>query len=256
MAHFDSFDKIIFLYDTGPIPPPFCYKYSIEISIDSSDNFFVDLGLSYYDRDDITEEELFDEGFSLEDDFQWSGSLPNVWGKDILKKLRSANWRKKISPDVNGSEFKVKIMNLNQSEILRPSDTKQWEIFMQEIIQAIFELAAKEAPLIISFSTRASEEEIDQADFEFSFAHKTIRISNQKNSQKSMEWEEGQKLLKYIFGFDYLPEHASEKVPKPVGNYISPGDGWWYELFVHKNASEDAKEKVSRLIDTLIGYTN
>ena len=66
-----------------------------------------------------------------------------------------------------------------------------------------------------------------------------------------MDWPEGQKLLKYIFGVDYFPENGFEKAQKTPGSYISPGDGQWYELTSENKKSKDTNTKASMLAQTL-----
>ncbi|MDZ7607381.1 MAG: hypothetical protein U5K79_17755 [Cyclobacteriaceae bacterium] len=133
--------------------------------------------------------------------------------------------------------------------MLWPADKRQWETFAQELIQAIFELGKKEAPLKIQF---LNIENIQRAYvIEYRFAERTVGISASEKPQKPMDWYEGQRLLKYIFLFDYLPEDAIDK-PKKQGNYISPGDGLWYDL--SNESQKGDSEKLQRLVETLKGY--
>ncbi len=268
MKHIESFSKLIFEYNTGPIPPPFCNKYKIVVSKDDTDNYQIDLGIIYYDREGLTEEEIVEEGFFLNDDYNWKGKFPDAWGLEIEKKLKNSNWRKKKSPREGGSEFKIKIFHDRQSEVLHPADSRVWEIFIHEIIQVIYEISKKEAPLKISFSSGSSAGEKLNIDYTFSFAERAVLIDSSQNGKKSlprlptgqagrqagMDWEEGQKLLKYIFSFDYLPENCFDKITKKQGSYISPGDGFWYELAANENAKEEAIDRIDRLIETLKGY--
>ena len=92
MEQIEAFDKITLTYNPGPIPPPFCHQYKISIEKSTSNEFLTDLSLEYYNRDEITEEEIFDEGFSMDDNCTWSGTLPLLWGKMIESKLKSTNW--------------------------------------------------------------------------------------------------------------------------------------------------------------------
>ena len=71
MKQDETFSKITFEYNTGSIPAPFCHKYKIVISKNSPEQYLVDLNLEYYGRDEITEEEIFDEGFTLDDNYKW-----------------------------------------------------------------------------------------------------------------------------------------------------------------------------------------
>jgi len=251
----DSFENLKIQYNTGQIPPPFCYTYSLEVSFLEKENFEANFKIEYYDREEITEEEIYEEGFSLDDDFSWDGALPAVWGNEIIKKLKSTNWKKKPSSNYDGSEFVIKLLKQNQSEVLQPAKTYIWEIFIQEIIQAIFELDKREAPLQISFISKNAKGSSKQVDFEYSFARRHITIKTQKNLQKSMDWEEGQKQLKYIFGIDFLPENGIDKMPGKIGHYLSPGDGLWYELKSKESSGEEAS-KAERLIELMLNYVN
>ena len=161
-----SFDKISLQYDTGAIPPPFCHRYNVSFILDEDGKYTSSLKLEYYDREEITEEEIYDEGFSMEDDFTWEGTLPDIWSEEIIKKIKSSSWKKKAKSGRN-SEFIVKVENHNQSETLQPADARQWEVFGQEIIQAVFELSKKEAPLFISFVTKKTKQEIKQVGLSF-----------------------------------------------------------------------------------------
>lgn len=254
MKIIESFSKLIFEYNTGPIPPPFCHKYKIVITKDDTGNYQIDLSMIYYDREEITEEDIFEEGFFLDDDYNWKGKLPGVWGLEIRKKLGSTNWKKKKSHRADGSEFLIKIFHDRQSEVLQPADDRIWEIFVHEIIQAIYEFSEKEAPLKISFLSRISADEQLNIDYTFSFAERVVLIDSPQSGKNSMNWEEGQKFLKYIFSIDYLPENSLDKISGKQGSYISPGDGFWYELAANENTNKEAIDRINKLIETLKGY--
>lgn len=253
MKHLDTSSTITFEYNSGPIPPPFCHKYKIVVSKNNQDTYQINLNLEYYDRDQITEEEVFDEGFTLDDDYKWDGELPLVWGKEIENRFKSANWKKKPSRDKHGSDFIIRMVHDNQSEILQPASSRIWEIFVQEIIQAVFELSKKEAPLQINFISGGSKNQSQKIDFTFSFAKRSVLRDSPQHGKKNIDWLEGQKLLKYIFAIDYFPENSYEKIPSTESNYISPGDGLWYELALAANAREDDIAQINRLIETLKG---
>ncbi len=252
MDPINSFDKIILMYNTGPIPPPYCHRYNINIEKKSPDDYSVDLSLEYFDRDEITEEEIFDEGFSMEDDCKWSGDLPKLWGQRLEEKFKSTNWKKKPTFDGTGREFLMKVSHHGQSETIQPATTRPWEMLAQEIIQTVFELSEKEAPLHIIFVSGSAKDQSKKADFTFSFAHQKVTLIS-KNEQH-IDWEVGQNLLKYIFGFDYMPEESFDEIPDTASNYISPGDGFWYELTPYENAKKDAVKRIEKLIETLQGY--
>lgn len=253
MMTISTFDELTLEYNTGIIPPPFCHKYKIIITKSNQDKLQVDLTLEYFDRDELTEDEIFDEGFSMEDDFEWKGNLPKVWGEEITKRLNATNWKKKGNRGKDGSFFKVKLQNGGTTELLYPDISKNWKILAQEIIQAVFELGKKEAPLQIKFHALDKGSQLQNIELTFYFANQKIELKPDKSIQKSIDWAEGQKLLKYIFNFDYFPENALDNLPKEAGNYISPGDGFWYELAPLANTGKDTKERLQKLVDTLKG---
>jgi len=206
--------------------------------------------MEYYDRDEVTEEEIVAEGFTLNDDFNWSGNLPKIWGEEILGKINHSNWKNKSNKMSTALGLIVKIEQDNISETLVPADTRSWEIFMQEIIQACFELSNKEAPLYISYADRNSATDLTEFSLTYSFAQKTILVRTEAREDRSINWDDGRKLLKYIFGIDYTPDDGSEDIPKKVGTYISPGDGLWYCLLSgeNPNPNPNKEEQLARLL--------
>ena len=245
-----SFTKLIISFDTGPVPPPFCHRYAISIS-KTEEGWNVSLDLEYYDRDEITEEEIFDEGFSLDDDFQWQGALPELWAEELKNKLSGTNWTKKIIQD-DGSSLSVKISESGKSELLYPADRRVWEIFSQEIIQAIFELGKKEMPLQIEYLSVGDKKQMEGLSLNYSFAERQVGVFTTSNKKRIIDWKEGQKLMQHIYFFDFLPENANDKVPNVSGDYINPGDGLWYAL--GDESSVHLVNRKDKLIKTLKSY--
>jgi len=246
MSAITSFRKLEIHFDTKSLPAPFSHRYKLSLE-KSGDSLSADLNLEYYGREELSDEDILDEGFSESDDFQWRGILPPIWTLVIIDKLQATNWKKKAEDQ--DIDFFLRVRHTEGSEMLWPADNRQWQNFAQELIQAIFELGKKEAPLNIQFlnieNTRRSY------TIEFKFAERVAQIIDSEKRQKSMDWYEGQRLLKYIFAFDYLPEDAIDKPTKP-GNYLNPGDGFWYEPDGAEQKSD--AEKRQRLVETLKGY--
>jgi hypothetical protein len=234
----------------GLFPPPFCHRYSIAISKDEI-GLRATLNLEYYDRDEITEEEVFDEGFSLEDDFQWEGALPGLWEDELKSKLSGTNWTKKVDSD-DGSSFSVKISESGKSELLYPADRRVWEVFAQDIIQAIFELGEKELPLQIEYLHVGQKNQKRGLSLNYSFARREATVLNTSGDRRTIDWKEGQKLMQYIYFFDFMPEAANDKIPNYPGDYINPGDGLWYAL--GDDLQGHMAIKKSKLIETLKSF--
>ena len=247
----ESFNKVTFQYDTGPIPPPFCYRYNFMISTIEDEKHEVDIEIDYYDRDEISEDEIYNEGFSMDDNFHWSGDLPQIWVQEIINKLNTSNWKKQMTLRPGETGMMVKIDTDQSAEDLEPADLRIWEVFVQEIIQACFELSEREAPLHIEFIRNDSAKHRKQLKITYSFALRTVGLVTNSETEKTLSWENGRKLLKYIYGIDYLPENGISKAPTAKGSYISPGDGLWYLLETSLNGTDELPkiEKLKRLLE-------
>ena len=247
----ESFNKVTFQYDTGPIPPPFCYRYNLTISSIDNGKHEVDIEIDYYDRDEISEDEIYNEGFSLDDNFQWNGNLPQTWVQEIINKLNTSNWKKQMTLRPRETGMMVKIDTHQSAEDLEPADLRTWEVFVQEIIQACFELSEREAPLHIEFVRNEGAKHRKQLKITYSFALRTVILVTNNETEKTLSWENGRKFLKYIYGIDYMPENGNSKAPTAKGSYISPGDGLWYPLDTSLNGTDELPkiEKLKRLLE-------
>ena len=55
-------------YDSGTLPPPFSHTFKLRIGF--AKNFInTQFDIQYTDRDEITEEEIYGEGFTLDDNY-------------------------------------------------------------------------------------------------------------------------------------------------------------------------------------------
>lgn len=253
MSQYALFEKLTISFDTGPLPPPFCHRYDILITREA-DGFSASLNLDYYDRDEIAEEEIFEEGFTLNDNFEWTGKLPEFWGREIEQRLTLSNWHKKQPEDGGLSTFVIKYSGGGKGEMLYPADRRMWEVFAQEIIQAIFELGQKEAPLQIEYLKVDADAKKQTLTLIYRFSLRKVELVSSKSGKKSMDWKEGQKLMQYIFYFDFLPEEAHEQQPSATGNYINPGDGFWYTFDTPETPNQDLSDRWTKLIGKLDSY--
>jgi len=127
------------------IPAPFAH--AIEINGSFEHDLALSFELTYLDREELTEDELFDEGFSSNDDFTWKGTLPKVWSDVVFGSLKSANelFIKSLEPhqdfwqvDFNGKSF-------------YPKNTDAFKYLIEELQQAVYEKAGREASLKLTF---------------------------------------------------------------------------------------------------------
>ena len=105
--------------------------------------------------------------------------------------------------------------------------------------------------LFLTFLHIGPDNRRTKAEFEFSFANREFKVESSQKGRISKNWNEGQKLLKYIFAFDYLPEEASNKMPTKTGYYLDPGDGFWYDMTPGRQNSKAITGQLEKLIETL-----
>lgn len=248
MQQYNSFDRLIIEFNSGAIPPPFCHRYTIAINREDAGKALASLELEYFDREELTEEEIYDEGFTPNDDFKWEGLIPSVWINELSTKLSKTNWKKKPTANADGSEFLIKWKNKNQSELLQPADTASWQILVQEIIQAVFEVSKKEAPLSIGFADQSAGTSASILEIVLSFSNRQVSVICENSPKNEMSWEAGHKLLKHIFSIDFFPENGIDNISGKKGIFIAPGDGLWYELDPMQHPDQKTQDKISKLI--------
>ena len=128
---------LVLEYDSGILPPP--YSHVFRLALDWSTGVLsTQLDLHYTDREELTEEEIFDEGFSLEDDYRYQGNVPSVWIGPIKQLLQASRWTKK---GIDEGGITLTPMEGSKSEGLKiPSNQEEWQLMAQDLIQAIYEL--------------------------------------------------------------------------------------------------------------------
>ncbi len=251
--HKSDIREVVFQYESGEIPPPYCFRYRMNVIFENKQPEVL-FNLEYYDREELTEEEIIDEGFSLNDDFQWKGRIPHFWNDVIIEKLLKASWKKsnKLNEQVNAAEMSVRMRYTDDSsERLWPEQLKMWEDFMQEVIQAIFEISNHEMPLVVRYLVIDKNNEFVEKQLTFEFAERDVlvevRTNNERTRNYSLSWESGKKIMKTIFFPDYEMELAIDKKPDNPGSFIDPGMGLWFNMdkAVH---SPNAKKNSSKIL--------
>jgi hypothetical protein len=229
-----SISSVIFRYDTTQLPPPFCYRYTLELRFDPGD-IKIDYHHHYYGREELENEEILEEGFSLDDDFTWKGLLPGIWKDVLLDKLEKSNYRKKKRRSEHEPQLEISVNYANgNSESKFPDDLRSWEFLLQEVVQAIFELGRKELPLNIRYMIKDDKSQILKL-FEMTFAERKSIITEEVNGKrkypKILLWDNALRLLRNIYALEFDPEKALKgKMPAKQGHFIDPGEGIWYKF--------------------------
>ena len=246
----NSLNGLILEYDSGLVPPP--YSHVFRLALDwKKGNLEVQLDLHYTEREELSEEEILDEGFTLNDDYRYQGPLDQVWIQPIQELYSGSKWTSKdiedggisLIPQGQGKDEGVKI----------PSNQEEWQLMAQDLIQAIYETVKKEAPLQIHFRKVDSEKTLD-CSLTVHFSHRQV-IFDQGGKTRNLNWEYAIQLMKLIFTPDYHYELAKEAPGNKRGTYIDCGDGYWHELgkgVVNIDPSFDAVGKIKNRLDELI----
>jgi hypothetical protein len=250
--------KVLFQFESVNMPPPFSHQYRIELDL-KNESPHLSLDLKYTDREELTEDEILDEGFTLNDDFSWKGDLPAVWKKSVLEKINESNFISKAKKSTEHLPFLVISLFHAGSDVqeLIPAEEKTWEPFLQEIIQASFEMAGKEKSLFIRYLS-VKNNKTTSKELKLSFAHRMIIITIDKGEgtpiEKVLSWQAGQKLMKNVYILDYPENEGSLKTPGTDGHFIDIGDGNWYNLDTEVESPTNRKDLVSELKNILESY--
>jgi len=237
-------------------PPPYSHEYRLQIDFNPA-GLQIDFQINYTEREQLSEEEILEEGFTLEDDFTWKGKLPKAWKPALIDMLAQTNTlRTKQAPDSqNLIELLVKYDESDPQEGI-PENAENWEYFIQEVIQAIYELGQKERPLEIRYVVK-DKKTTQTIRVDPKFSHRSLKVTKEQNGRKevrSLEWEELMPLLQAVYLPDYNPEKAKEKLPNKPGKYIDHGEGLWYEMGQAVSNPSKKVDAIGRLHTLLLSF--
>lgn len=235
--------RLEFNFDSGIIPPPYAHIFKLSLDLGEPE-LTTTLDLMYTDRDELSEEDILNEGFTMDDDFHFSGKINKIWEKPLQELFDKTKWASSSATQEGGIEIKARD-KAGKLHVGNPTNQQDWQFLAQDIIQAIYEGEKREAPLQIRYLIITSEGT--------SSIHVTMYFSERKVSlkinEKSVEgnWEETKNLLSHIFLPDYDYNAAKEATPTKRGQYIETGDGFWHDVnngLVNIDDSFDAVNKI------------
>lgn len=215
------------------IPPPYAHRYEIEGKFAADDSIHVKFGIFYIEREDLTEEEIQEEGFTTEDDFEWNGTLFPVWSGIVKALVAKTKFSTKLpKAEENLIEISIEYADLESDKGI-PQNNQAWEYLGQELIQAIFETAQVESPLKLIYLKRLPNRQTVQLEMNVFFSRRTVKASMQMGNLKksrNLDWQALNPMLKLIYSGEFLAEKALPKEPNNPGKYLNVGDGLWYEF--------------------------
>ena len=205
-------------------PPP--YAHAIEIKIElSKEKLKYEFELSYLDRDQLTEEEILEEGFSIDDSLHLRGALGQNWANNFENILRKTE--KTFPTELQESEDFWEIMF--EKEAFYPKNVKQWKSFIEEFHQAVLEQNTLERPLEIQV-WRIDPSQTVKYKFLGSFEKREFKLTANNRVVKNFDFSKLNSFLKDYYSGDFITEKAFESLPKKQGIHLEFGDGMWYLL--------------------------
>lgn len=218
----------------GIIPPPYSHRYSLKGTVNQDGGLDVVFDIQYLDRDELTDDEVISEGFTLQDDFRWAGGLLPVWTEEVQKLAQKTIINKTNRPaEETENRFWLNLeMDAGSPPLGKPRNREGWEYAAQELIQAIYETAQIEAPLKLIYLRKMKDKSV-QLEMNIFFSKRTVKTQMQVGTiekTKQLRWDDLNPILRMIYTGEFLAEKAVEKEPKHPGKFLNVGDGLWYEF--------------------------
>ncbi|WP_089686919.1 hypothetical protein [Catalinimonas alkaloidigena] len=212
------------------IPPPYSHVYTLE-AVPRPDGLAVRYELTYLDREDLTEEEIYDEGFTPDDDFVWEGVLSSAWTKALRDLLRKGG-----STDMKESDGEIHLTLTDaQGQVAEgtPRKRETWAYFCQELVQAIYEVSGKERALVVRFAKVDPEQRVQLVTVQPSFRERRVQVRVETPPEERtfpLAWPRLKPLLRSVYAPDYEMDKSFEATPNRPGHYLDPGEGVWYRF--------------------------
>jgi hypothetical protein len=242
------------LFQTAPVvPAPYSHFYTLKMDIASKQEMLVDFAITYLDREDISEEDLFEEGFSTDDDYKWAGPVPSIWIDQFGDILKSSKMVRKREESEFEDFIEIDLEENSQRVNIYPVDKERWSYVLQEFMQAIFETSGREKPFELTF-VEIDQEKTTTLDLKASFANKLFTISKNKGAARNLDWTQLQKIMDTVYKAEFVADNAFEAKPSRKGKYITAGDGLWYQLGVailETTSKSKDLPKIEALFETL-----
>lgn len=237
-------------FDSGTIPPPFSHVFRLALDW-ASGSLHTKLVLHYTDRDELSEQEIIEEGFTPEDDYSGELQLNSVWIDPILDLLKNTRWNSKQLNDGGITLSLVENGKLQTAKV--PANQEDWQLMAQDIIQAIYESTKKEKPLSIHFR-KVDHDSTRDIQITVFFQDREV-ILKEGEENRVINWDYAIQLMKLIFTPDYDYELAKETPSNKRGEYIECGDGLWHELgkgVINIDPSFDTVSKIKSSFNHLL----
>ena len=227
----NNIKQIQIKFETADImPPPFSHQVILTMDFEEKGiNTIFDIAYTY--RDELSDEEILEEGFTGEEDLAWAGEISNAWKKSILYLLSHTPEepnQKALNEEQNFFE-----LSIDGNIYGNPKNQDRWEYLLQELMQAAYETYGKEMPFKLIFRKLEQRNTFSELALILHYTNRTVEcntIINDQKQSRSISWEEASNIVTNVFVGEFIPEKATKNIPKSVGKFLWIGDGLWYEF--------------------------
>ncbi len=227
------YEQLVITSQTIPdIPPPFAHDYQLVIDENPS-ALQLSFRQEYSGRQELTADEILEEGFSLQDDFVWQGSLHKVWKQQLDALLKTT----RVLPEPTDStqqDFMIALQSRLAGETetvyVADSNIQKWVYLIQELKQAIYETDGVEAPLVIQYLD-IRKDRTTRLTLNGYFADRTFSVRVDDRPLELHDWSKLQELIRMIFlNTELDPEEGLKNTPVKEGRYLLLPESDWYRF--------------------------
>jgi hypothetical protein len=197
------------------VPAPFSYEVLFDFLADGQLNF----QMNYTNRGELSIEEIENEGFTENDDFKWKGKLNEVWLDQIYNLFDRSEKRKSI--------LDQEIILKTDEEEFAPKNFKEWNLLIQDLIQAVFETSGKEQAWQMELQIIKNGQHKHQLMQVF-FSKRDVAFAFGSNVK--MDWAKAKKLMELIYLGEFDETKASVQKPDKEGVYLCFDNTTWFKL--------------------------
>ena len=231
-----SFTSLQIRYQTArSLPAPYAYFYTLTAQPTGPD-VQIDLTITYPDRDDIDDDELIAEGFTRDDDFSWSGRLPDAWLR-ALGEVADKTRLQPVDEEQLGEDDDFWSVTLDGNDESgnsgTPANADDWQYVVQELIQATYEADKRERPFELAFLDNDGRGAGHQLLLTASFAARTVVVRdshNQRDGSRTLPWSTLQRVMSAVYSVDFDPGRMLNRRPKTGGQWLNLGADEWYDV--------------------------
>ncbi len=218
---------------TLQVPPPFAHGYTMSVT-SQGEAWKIGFQLEYLQRESLEEEEILEEGFSGDDDFEWSGKLPEVWAQTLDQLLAETSFEPE-KPEEAPNHLFLEYVNNGKSGFV--GNFQEWEYVLEELIQAIFELAKRELPFMLHLVNLKQGVDLK---LQAKFATRSFTL---KGNKKPFPWEQLKAVLGHIENLEI--NEVPKLKPLKKGYWLSFDGEQYFEI----KSEQGVNEFVERLMN-------